>query len=50
MQKAIRRVAVVVNCKAGTLLDCANAEEVREEAFARAGSILCWFRQQVPSL
>ncbi len=37
MEKAIRRVAVVLNCKAGALLDCDNAGETLWQAFTRAG-------------
>ncbi|HTJ02235.1 MAG TPA: diacylglycerol kinase family protein [Methylovirgula sp.] len=37
MGKTIRRVAVVVNCKAGALFDCDNAEEKLRDAFTRAG-------------
>jgi diacylglycerol kinase family enzyme len=37
MQKVIRHVAVVINCKAGALLSCDNPEESWKVAFIRAG-------------
>jgi diacylglycerol kinase family enzyme len=37
MSKAIRRVAIVLNCKAGALITCDKAEDRLREAFIRAG-------------
>lgn len=37
MGKTIQRVAVVVNCKAGALFACDNAEEMLRDLFTRAG-------------
>jgi diacylglycerol kinase family enzyme len=37
MSETIQRVAVVLNCKAGALLHCGDADETLRETFARAG-------------
>ncbi len=37
MSRTIRNVAIILNCKAGALLNCDNANETLRDAFIRAG-------------